>query len=66
MDDVIEQTARDGGLRLYSTLLDEAERLADGQGITMAEALRMERAAILYAAELITARIASEGNGRRS
>jgi hypothetical protein len=61
MDEIIEQAARDGGLRLYSTVLTEAERLAAEQGIPMADALRMERVAILYAAELITARIASEG-----
>lgn len=61
MDDVIEQAARDGGLRLYSAVLGEAAQMVAEQGIPMADALRVERCAILYAAELITARIASEG-----
>lgn len=59
MDDVIEQDVRDGGLRLYSAVLTEAERLAREQGITMAEALRIERCAVIYAAELIAGRLAS-------
>ncbi|MGB8601616.1 MAG: hypothetical protein WCD42_05395 [Rhizomicrobium sp.] len=62
MGDTTEQDVRNGGLRFYSAVLGDAERLVKGLDIPMVDALRMERCAILYAAELITARIASEGS----
>ena len=55
-----EREIRDAGLRIYAVAVQEAETLAKAHGLTMAEALRIERDALGDAVALIERRMASE------
>jgi hypothetical protein len=57
-----EEAILDAGLRVYSAAVQEASQIS-GSEMTMADALRLERAALARAIEFVDMRLASEKRG---
>jgi hypothetical protein len=57
-----EEAILDAGLRIYSAAVQEAS-LISGTELTMADALRLERAALTRAIEFVDMRLTSEKRG---
>jgi hypothetical protein len=57
-----EEAVLDAGLRIYSAAVQEASQIS-ASGLSMADALRLERAALARAIEFVDMRLVSEMRG---